>query len=374
MIDINLLALEHILERSSDSSCSAGSLYYKCKLNGFTGCCNFDPCNVESSDPCSEEGRGHTSDKTSATSTMTEEPFITSSTDTAEETTSSDSTSTSSVIGASTTTESASASDTSSTFSTSVVSTSDSTGGASSMVETIPAATSTAESSDGSASVGGLSSGSIAGIAVGGAFAGIALIFLLSLCVRRRHLKKRMSSTRGTSPDGFDEKSTINQTQTGSSEAKSTENDPVFGPFGGRADQPYKRKISGAKTEESWPLRRDAPHDEHAGPSQLDSTPIYVELDSAEPQRSGDSLNASPFPPSALSSHQSSPTSPSFHPSPLTPGFPGTQMSIQGQLDQARAGDRGSSNAPLGAPRATLNATMAERKNGHHATSWSNGL
>ncbi|KAJ8120250.1 hypothetical protein ONZ43_g2989 [Nemania bipapillata] len=62
-----------------------------------------------------------------------------------------------------------------------------------------------------------------------------------------------------------------------------------------------------------------------------------------------------------------------IHPSPLTPGFPGTQMAIQsggggGGGNGDREWDLG--NAPL---RATLNATEDERVNNLYATSWANG-
>ncbi|KAI1499658.1 hypothetical protein F5X99DRAFT_271420 [Biscogniauxia marginata] len=298
-------------------TCPVGSVYYKCRLNNFSGCCQSDPCANPGPDPCKDDDKPSTAPTSTNKVTSTDSPG---------------------------TTPASSTTDT--TLITSVLSTTDATGGPTAITEsaTLPTPTDSSQSNGDSASAS-LSQSQVVGASIGGTIGAIALLLIAFLLIRRHRISKRMSSTRGGSPTYFDEKSAIDQSQS-SPKGASGEND-VFAPFGGRAN--------------SHEIDRRQP----------DSQPVCIELDANEAENPNSSKQR---PPSELpvtpKQGSSSRGSSQFHPSPLTPGTPGTQMSIQNQL-MTRKDDQGeSSGSQLDAHRATLNATDTERAKGYHALSW----
>ncbi|KAI3331833.1 hypothetical protein HD806DRAFT_529607 [Xylariaceae sp. AK1471] len=309
------------------------------------------------------------------------------------------------------------------TFSTSIISITDSTtvtGGATE-TETLPAPTPTSSSSSQAPPTA-----TIAGVSVGGVMGGLALLLLLFWLVRRRRLSKRMPSIRADSPTLPDEKGRC-QSVTGTALHGHGRN--VFAEFGGRVQshdgKHNTRRCKDAGQDEGWPLYSAPAPGERTRPiqpaqplhplqpvkpvqpvqpiqptttetPQPNSQPMdYVELDSTETERPGPGSG-----PAAANIQQSpvSPLSPptlalprrpspldrqTFHPSPLTPGFPGTQMAIQNRFPNTNTNTNGyqnhqdnydsantSANAPRDAPRATLNATVDERTNNLYANSW----
>ncbi|KAI0599350.1 hypothetical protein F4775DRAFT_122321 [Biscogniauxia sp. FL1348] len=311
-------------------TCPIGSVYYKCKLNNFDGCCRTDPCANPGPSPCKDE------DNPSATPTSTSQTSD-------NDSTTSDATSTESP-----TTHASSATGT--TLVTSVLSTTDATGGPTVTTETVslPLPTGLNQGSDSSpsSSSSSLSKGEVVGASIGGTIGALALLLIIFLLIRRHRISKRMSSTRGTSPTLFDEKFVIDQTQS-SPKGKGGEND-VFAPFGGRANsQEIDRTVS-------------------------TSRPGYIELDANDAERIGSGQKpVSELPLTPKQGPSSSPGSSQYHPSPLTPGQPGTQMEIQNQL-KAENGNYAKVNddATVDSHRATLNPTKNERANGYHVLSW----
>lgn len=106
-------------------------------------------------------------------------------------------------------------------------------------------------------------------------------------------------------------------------------------------------------------------------PVQLDSRPLYFELDSADTER----VSPSELPTPLSGSDQVR------HPGQLTPGFPGvtSKREANGGLDQASTNSgapavretvceqRPVSDGPL---RGTLNASPADREANHHVGHW----
>ncbi|KAI1634332.1 hypothetical protein F4809DRAFT_528978 [Biscogniauxia mediterranea] len=312
-------------------TCPIGSVYYKCKLNNFDGCCRADPCANPGPSPCKDE------DSPSITPTSTSKTMDNDSTTSDATSTESPTTHASSVTGT--------------TLVTSVLSTTDATGGPSAITETVslPSPTGVSQGSDSSpsSSSSSLSKGEVVGASIGGTIGALALLLIIFLLIRRHRISKRMSSTRGNSPTFFDEKSVIDQTQS-TPKGNSGEND-VFAPFGGRAN--------------SQEVDRPSPT----------SRPGYIELDANDAEKVGSGKRPVSELPLTPKQGSSSPGSSQFHPSPLTPGQPGTQMEIQNQL-KAENGNYAEVNddATVDSHRATLNATKNERANGYHALSWNN--
>ena len=106
-------------------------------------------------------------------------------------------------------------------------------------------------------------------------------------------------------------------------------------------------------------------------PVQLDSRPLYFELDSADTERAS---------PSELPTLQSG-SDQVRHPGQLTPGFPGAALKREANGSPGQAGinagasavresarwQRPVSDGPL---RGTLNASPADREANHHVGSW----
>ncbi|KAI8629254.1 hypothetical protein F5Y19DRAFT_485138 [Xylariaceae sp. FL1651] len=424
-------------------SCPANWWSFEC--GSFLGCCRADPCQfLDNIDPCnaaviasgggSDDDDGdepNTTSKATSTQRLTRtltrtltptstEDSETSATDEAEpsttddtepstetftidepETSTSEPESTTAPAPSSLPNTDASTTSDGTTLSTSIIGTTSSAGNATAITQTIPAPTSTSSTQPDNGGAP-LPATTIAAVSVGGTVGGIALLLLLFWFIRRRRLSRRMSSVRGGSPRPLptsDEKSMKSQSQ-------STANDTAAGPdvfaeFGGRVQrhqgQHNPHVSQDVKQDEGWPLCSPHPSEErpmqpvaerYTGPPQLelDSRPVYVELDSAETARVGVDAGDIPQSPSTLStiSRRHSPLNnmQQIHPSPLTPGFPGTQMAIQNRMSEPAGGvdvvdpnhHRDSANAPRDAPRATLNATVDERVNNLYANSWAQGL
>ncbi|CAJ2513318.1 Uu.00g014370.m01.CDS01 [Anthostomella pinea] len=338
-------------------TCPAGKVYYKCQTNGFDGCCTQDPCDELGPVPCVDDIVAPTSsssvtaddsDSTTMGTTTTEPPTsIKTSTAVASPMSTDASTTDTSTTSAETT-----------TLITSIMSTTDAAGLPTATTHTVlgPAPTSEAQNAedDGPSSY---NKTKVAGLSIGATIAGIFVLVVLFLLIRRQRIKMRQASIRGSTP--FDEKSLMDQTQS-SRGTDNGEND-VFGPFGGRAASP--RKTSPEKQ-------------------------LYAELDSKDTQRSAsrgsstkkpgsktrDSVQPTPVtpltPPSQSTSlfpagqyKPPSPLRPMNHPRVLRPGHHhDAQLSLQHELGRAQyqRDISGSSN---------LSATTSERGN-QHAMHW----
>ncbi|KAK8137715.1 hypothetical protein PG984_001095 [Apiospora sp. TS-2023a] len=162
----------------------------------------------------------------------------------------------------------------------------------------------------------------IAGISVGGVIGGLLLLFVIFLLIRRRKLAKRMPSFVDARGDQFDEKLMHNNQKLATGARSESNGEDVFAPFGGRANSPVKNAERGSATPSMRPenkhdsLRstgghnslvspitptntgpgawKDLPGDrgqctieeeQPDTPAQLDSQPVYIELDSRDTER-----------------------------------------------------------------------------------------
>ncbi|KAK7969815.1 hypothetical protein PG988_008888, partial [Apiospora saccharicola] len=246
----------------------------------------------------------------------------------------------------------------------------------------------------------------IAGISVGGVIGGLLLIFLIFLLIRRRKLAKRMPSFVDARDDQFDEKLMQNNQNSAAGARSESNGEDVLAPFGGeyrRANSPVKNAEQGSATPSkrlenahdsmrsmgghsslvspitptntgpsAW---KDLPDDRGQGsikeeqsdtPAQLDSQPVYIELDSRDTERQRPAeLPTTPEPP--LIPRPKSTGGVLKHPGLLTPGYrtaTGTFM----QLDAVQHGQARSDSGDL--LRGTLNPTSAERQSNRHVNSW----
>ncbi|KAI1130448.1 hypothetical protein F5Y10DRAFT_289412 [Nemania abortiva] len=367
-------------------NCEKGTVFYSC--GNFRGCCPVDPCAyMNEPSPCAAATRTSTSDggdETTSTATQTSTPTTFIITTESIETSTSETEPTSSSSSATSSLTSSVEASTTTTLATSV-NTSDLTSGATETV-TAPASTSSSQASIENAS---LSRTAIAGVSIGGAVGGIALLLLAFWFIRRRRLSKRMSSLRGGSPmppATPDEKS---QRRSLMDAAPYPRSEDPFAEFGGAVRSRDGKRDSPRHTpkrpDEGWPLCA-APIPEEQ-PAQLDSQPAYVELDSTDnerpspttpcldPSSAGSSVPKSPS--TVSSANRLSHLNAKTHPTQLTPGFPGTQMAIQnrssGSGDIQGRSQHDSEDPPRDTPRATLNATDDERMNNLYANSWASG-
>ncbi|KAI0012921.1 hypothetical protein F4779DRAFT_507221 [Xylariaceae sp. FL0662B] len=387
---------DHRAEQLGD--CPSGLQWYVCKKNNFNGCCSQDPCDLPT---CPDESTTReitvattptsTVDETTTLRTLGTLPHSSS----VDETTSLTVTPFlrhSSSITFTTTADTETTTGTADTTSTSFITTSsDTTRGPTTTTQTLPPLPTPANPSQGEGGKNGLSKAAIVGISVGIA-AAIIVGVLSYLFIRRRRIAKRMSSTPNSSPRREGEKSLIDLTP--ASPQSPGNGGDVFAPFGGRsnscATQPPSYRTRDVRKGEAQPLRQSnlnstdtyevspvSPEMNLPDTPQLDSRPVYIELDSTEAPRDGRKSSSPADPVSPMSTTRSSQgerTSLS-HPIPLTPGYPGTQMSIQSQLESANMGHRDArqslSSSQPNFPRATLKATPAERQNNQHVMSWS---
>ncbi|KAK8126249.1 uncharacterized protein PG998_002008 [Apiospora kogelbergensis] len=243
----------------------------------------------------------------------------------------------------------------------------------------------------------------VAGISVGGVIGGLLLLFVVFLLIRRRKLAKRMPSFVDARGDQFDEKLMHDNQKAAVGGRSESHGDDVFAPFGGRATSPVK--VNGRESTEP-PKRLGTPHDsmlsigghssivspitpastgpsnwkdfpggrtndtieeEKPGvPAQLDSSPVYIELDSRETERPG----LTELPTVSVSSSIPRPKSANDvlkHPGLLTPGY----RSVTEPVTQSESGQHGRPRSDSGNPlRGTLNATSAERQSNRHVNSW----
>ncbi|KAI0014659.1 hypothetical protein F4780DRAFT_323165 [Xylariomycetidae sp. FL0641] len=393
-----------LLERVPDGGLGPGQCppnggnFYICQKNGFKGCCKSDPCDA---DGCRDDDDGAHQTTTTTAPTTTKPGTSQQSTPTTAAATFDEDSSSETITFTPTGTALSSITDqpptaSQTSFTTTVLSTIDSTGGLVATTATLPIPSSTTTPSD-NEKPSTLSTAAIAGASIAGTLGAIAILILIFISLRRRRISKRTPSRRGSPDDPYDDKGIMDQSRSPSDAAG---NHDIWAPFGGRANSPegerpkptsprkIPRDAHDARTDESKPLRGSmklarSPYDEAPGPSQLDSQPVYVELDSTETERSSrrsvgpvSPLTAGGEDKSSNSSGSRSSKASSFHPSPLTPGFPGTQMAIQCGLRDSRGSasagyeKRDSRIAPIGAHRATLNATVAERSSNRHVTSW----
>ncbi|KAI0872321.1 hypothetical protein GGS24DRAFT_502878 [Hypoxylon argillaceum] len=397
-----LLARAHDVERQD---CTDHTTFYTC--GNFKGCCPADPCTPEfmnRANPCTaameshgdgdgdgdDGGDGGDDETTSTTGRASTPTSMSSSTQNTETSTTDDTetfivdtTSTSSSAGPSSSSAAEASTTTDGTTFTTSPSAADSTSGAAETLQT-PTPTSLPQ---GESENDSLSRTAIAGVSIGGAVAGLAVLLLLFWLLRRRHHAKRMSSVRGSSPKPPmtpNEKTITDQRQSLIGTSRDHRNQDPFAEFGGAVQSPGSRysprhTSKHMRRDEGWPLcatsipeEPSVYHQSNAVetlPSQQASQPTY-ELDSTETRRTGpDSGPGVPQSPSIASSlsRRRLPLDAQVHPSPLTPGFPGTQMAIQNWNQQNAA------NAPRDTPRATLNATEDERMNNQYANSWANG-
>ncbi|KAI1351161.1 hypothetical protein F5Y01DRAFT_130245 [Xylaria sp. FL0043] len=377
--------------------CSHGA-FYKC--GSFKGCCGIDPCAfLDFDNPCEaaqEEGGDGSDDgedtstveeptkTTSApksstrdpkTSTTTDDPDTSSTTDPASSTSSSSSSADhslpSSSAEASTTTEGGT------TLSTSVISTpGSSTAGPT--TSTLPTPLPTAPSQGDDSSGSGLSKSTLVGVSIAGVAGVLVLLAALIWCVRRRRLAKRMSSLRGSSPAPSLSPSMVFDFGPG---RRGNDHDPTGTALGFQGD-------SGGGVGASAPAASNThtsyDHLQHHQQQPPALEPIHAELDSAETQLLSPNSNIqrtqSAHTPdiemtSPLPSQPSLPTV-QIHPPQLTPGFGSAHMAptysdcgddANGQIQRDT---RCSSRIE---PRATLNATEAERVNHQYANSWAYG-
>ncbi|KAI2635039.1 hypothetical protein GGS21DRAFT_490247 [Xylaria nigripes] len=381
--------LEH-LTGLQKSDCPSQTSFYRC--GKYSGCCAADPCTFTTeSDPCAAavasrggDGDGHGGDDSTSTNKVTSTQLVeptatrtdkTSSTDTTvtdepEPSTTDDGDSSTRDAGpTASSTESpipTDPADSSSPADSTTFETTTMTSG------TLPAPTSTAPSqNDGQEAY--MSKSTVLAISIGSTLGGLALLALLFWLVRRRRLSKRMSSVRGDSPGpgknpGLDRQTSLTGTVLNSHD--------IFAEFGGRYQINNAHPGTSANEtgkDEGWPLS-NAPSPEV--PHQQVNT--AVELDSTETGSAGPVANGGMQP--RRTSLQGI-----VHPSPLTPGFPGTEMAIQqGSGRNANFNRNGMQyqnqyqnpypqhNFP-NMPRATLNATDDERKNNLYANSWAHG-
>ncbi|KAI0815627.1 hypothetical protein GGR55DRAFT_699473 [Xylaria sp. FL0064] len=363
-----------ILERQD---CSHGA-FYNC--GNFKGCCGIDPCAfLDFDNPCeaAQEEGGDGSDDREDTSTIDESMKTTSvphsstkdpktSTTTDDPDTSSTATSTSSAASPSSSadhsrpsssTEAPTTTKNGTTLATSVISTPGSST-ADSATGTLPTPLPTAPSQNDNSISSGLPKSTLVGIGVAGVVGALVLLATLIWCVRRRRLSKRMSSLRGSSP------------------APSLSPSMVFDfAPGRRGNDPTGTAL----------VSQNSGGDGGSGGSIPEPEPIHAELDSAETQRLVPNVNIQ----RTQSAHTSDiemtsplPRQPSLptvrvHPPQLTPRYGSAHMaptyadrSDDGNGQIQRENTRCSSRIE---PRATLNATEAERVNHQYANSWAYG-
>ncbi|KAK8028045.1 hypothetical protein PG991_005101 [Apiospora marii] len=163
----------------------------------------------------------------------------------------------------------------------------------------------------------------IAGISVGGVIGGLLLLFVIFLVIRRRKLAKRMPSfVNARGRDQFDEKLMHNSQNCAMGARSESNGEDVFAPFGGRANSPVRNAEQGSDTPSKRlgnthdsmrstgghsflvsPITptntgrsacKDLPGDQGQctieeeqpdSPAQLDSRPVYIELDSRDTER-----------------------------------------------------------------------------------------
>ncbi|KAK8049143.1 hypothetical protein PG994_010873 [Apiospora phragmitis] len=197
----------------------------------------------------------------------------------------------------------------------------------------------------------------IAGISVGGVIGGLLLLFVVFLLTRRRKLAKRMPSFVDARGDQLDEKLMHDNQKAAMGVRSESNGEDVFAPFGGRAASPVKN----TERESTEPSKRlGTPHDSmlsmggnsslvspitptNTGPSawkdlpgglaqdtieeeisdvpaQLDSKPVYIELDSRDTERRAPAeLPTAAKPPSIP--RPKSTNDALKHPGLLTPGY-----------------------------------------------------
>ncbi|KAI1826479.1 hypothetical protein F4861DRAFT_537057 [Xylaria intraflava] len=249
--------------------------------------------------------------------------------------------------------------------------------------DTIPTPSSTSPSKA-NGEKASLSRPAVLSISVGSAVGGLILLLLIFWLIRRRRLSKRMSSIRGDSPKP-DKKSSLDRPVSLTGTALGSQD--VFAEFGGRVethDDSYKRPelyARDARKDEGWPLSSTPAtepyrQDQQFSVSMAKPQPQFpcAELDSAGNEYRG--LDIRPGrPPHSMAVN---------HPSPLTPGYPGTQMPMQHggggrNANYYRNGGQGQNQSQVrrnfanATPRATLNATADERLNNFYANSWAHG-
>ncbi|KAK8019660.1 hypothetical protein PG990_004798 [Apiospora arundinis] len=243
----------------------------------------------------------------------------------------------------------------------------------------------------------------IAGISVGGVIGGLLILFIIFLMIRRRKLAKRMPSFVDARGGQFDEKLMHDNQRPAMGARNESHGDDVFAPFGGRATSPTKN--TGRETVE--PLKRlgtphgsilsmgghssvvspitptstgvsnwknfpggqanDAIEEESPGaPAQLDSSPVYIELDSTETERPGPTELPTISVPLPIPRPKSA-SDVLKHPGLLIPGY----RSVTGPVMQSDSGQHGRARSDSGDPlRGTLNATSAEKQSNRHVNSW----
>ncbi|KAI1079446.1 hypothetical protein F5B20DRAFT_590602 [Whalleya microplaca] len=425
---MSLQMIYHLLGHHPEprSDCPPSEPFYSCRSNGFTGCCQVDPCNRPGcvlDETTSDATTDLPSDVTiwppstdsltishflthtpSFTSTITE--TVPGGTDTDTETITVDvptthSTPTTTATDAETTTATTDSASTTSDTTSGNPTSSDPTPDTAATTQTLgplPTPTNPSQSDDGK---NVLPTAAIAGISVGAIVVAVIVLLVVYLLIRRRRIAKQMSSSLEASPRRQEEKSVVDLMPTSPQPPKNGGGaGDVFAPFGGRSNscgtkppsyqpqeareddvQPSNRNLSSADTYEVSPM---SPEMNLPDTPQLDSRPVYVELDSGgDGLRHGrESSTPSDLVSPLSTAHSSHGGRESLsHPIPLTPGYPGTQMSIQSQLastntDNAHATHKRGSSQSLASsagnfPRATLRATRTERQNNQHVMSWS---
>ncbi|KAK7951856.1 uncharacterized protein PG986_007584 [Apiospora aurea] len=244
----------------------------------------------------------------------------------------------------------------------------------------------------------------IAGISAGGVVGGLLLIFVVFLLIRRRKLAKRMPSFVDARGDQLDEKLMHDNQRAARGVRTESNGEDVFAPFGGRAASPAKQteqdsaelserlgtphnsmRSMGGNSSLVSPITptntgsgawKDLPggraHDtieEETSdvPAQLDSSPVYIELDSRDTERPAPAELPSALGPPSIPRPKST-NDVLNHPRLLTPGFSRTMTGTIMQSDAAQHGRaRSDSGNPL---RGTLNATSAEWESNRHVNSW----
>ncbi|RYP27714.1 hypothetical protein DL767_007551 [Monosporascus sp. MG133] len=281
---------------------------------------------------------------------------------------------------------------------------------------TSSSAANTSTSSTGEAEAGPLSSSAIIGISIGSSSAVLLVGCLLFLLIRRRKRSNRAPSVRAASPPRHRDDKFVGMSQ--SRPTVYTEptvdvngDDGVFAPFGVTSST---RPVC-ANTTSSDAITEEVPEPESprsgsgAGSAvareitmvRPSSQPRCIELESAgsdgasAPEKATPAELPTPTPVSCRdscpsqaqtqsptqSNHQDACSRPVSgrtatggvaHPLPLTPGFPGTQMRIQGRAPDVEH-DRQSGDVQREQEsqlRPNLNPTSEERENNQYVTSW----
>ncbi|KAK8056693.1 amidase [Apiospora rasikravindrae] len=370
------------------SDCPRGYVYYHCQSPKFDGCCSTDPCKEGG---CDDSFVTATNEPDPDPTTSPTEIASVGPPETAAPT---DTTTSSAAVSSPDATSSGSISGTASPTATTI---------------TVPPPHQTGHPTsvpEGNDAGGGFTLGTagIAGISVGGVVGGLLLIFVVFLLIRRRKLAKRMPSFVDARGDQLDEKLMRDNQSAPMGVRTESNGEDVFAPFGGRAASPVKHTEQGS----AEPSKRfGTPHDSmrsmggnsslvspltptNTGPStwkdfpggraqdtieeetsdvpaQLDSSPVYIELDSRDTERPAPAELPSALGPPSIPRPKST-NDVLNHPRLLIPGFSRTMTGTIMQSDAAQHGRaRSDSGNPL---RGTLNATSAEWESNRHVNSW----